>query len=251
MQTTRVRVLVVSVVFVMASVVGWAQKGDLTHEHPATPSANVDFGVLPAPGPLGPLPCLQPTTPPAPPAVFGGPGDPCAFWLHHLTPEEVTILKGGEVTFQVHGGGHAMAIYEVSKDTTRNEIGQYMCVGRDPSTFTDTTLHHCLATSAAGQQNVLDNHNILDGHGDVVIVSGVGGPPAVHPGNRVWSTEGRLMSAGGMQFLNGGTIPAGPNSNGELLTYQFLKTGRYLVICMNRSHLLNDWMFGFVNVTGE
>jgi hypothetical protein len=49
----------------------------------------------------------------------------------------------------------------------------------------------------------------------------------------------------------GGTIPAGPNSNGELLTYQFLKTGRYLVICMNRSHLLNDWMFGFVNVTGE
>jgi hypothetical protein len=25
-------------------------------------------------------------------------------------------------------------------------------------------------------------------------------------------------------------------------------TGRYLVICMNRSHYLNDWMFGFVDV---
>ena len=45
--------------------------------------------------------------------------------------------------------------------------------------------------------------------------------------------------------------PAGPASNGQLLTYQFLKTGRYLVICMNRVHFLNDWMFGFVNVVGE
>lgn len=23
------------------------------------------------------------------------------------------------------------------------------------------------------------------------------------------------------------------------------------VICMNRTHFLNDWMFGFVNVTGQ
>ena len=58
------------------------------------------------------------------------------------------------------------------------------------------------------------------------------------------------MSAGGMQFLNGGTIPAGPTSNGQLLTYRFQKTGRYLVLCMNRVHFLNDWMFGFVNVKG-
>jgi hypothetical protein len=32
---------------------------------------------------------------------------------------------------------------------------------------------------------------------------------------------------------------------------RFDRTGRYLVICMNRSHLLNDHMFGFVNVVGE
>ena len=56
------------------------------------------------------------------------------------------------------------------------------------------------------------------------------------------------MSAGGHQFLNGGTIPAGPTSNGQLITYRFLTPGRYLVICMNRVHFLNDWMFGFVNV---
>ena len=49
--------------------------------------------------------------------------------------------------------------------------------------------------------------------------------------------------------LNGGTLPAGPTSNGQLLTYRFQKTGRYLVLCMNRVHFLNDWMFGFVNVT--
>jgi hypothetical protein len=63
---------------------------------------------------------------------------------------------------------------------------------------------------------------------------------------------GRLMSAGGVQFLNGGTIPAGATtpSDGQLVTYQFLKTGRYLIICINRSHSLNDWMFGFVNVVG-
>ena len=55
------------------------------------------------------------------------------------------------------------------------------------------------------------------------------------------------MSAGGQQFLNGGTTV----DNGQLITYAFLKTGRYLVICMNRTHFLNDWMFGFVNVKGD
>ena len=89
-----------------------------------------------------------------------------------------------------------------------------------------------------------------DGNQNVVLVAQPN-VTNVHPDNRVWSPEGRLMSAGGMQFLNGGSIPAGPTSNGQLLTYQFLKSGRYLVICMNRVHFLNDWMFGFVNVQGE
>jgi hypothetical protein len=88
---------------------------------------------------------------------------------------------------------------------------------------------------------------VKDGKQRVVLVA----QPNVtnlHPDNRVWSPEGRLMSAGGQQFLNGGTVPAGPTSNGQLITYRFLENGRYLVICMNRTHFLNDWMFGFVNV---
>jgi hypothetical protein len=201
----------------------------------------VDFGVLPT-GPLGPPPCLQS-------GAIGGPADPCSYKIHHLTPEEVTIKQGGEVTFQVHGGGHGFAIYEVSKDTTRQELGQYLCMGEDPKDIADPTLHACnlLATNADAL------HEIKDGHGKVVIVArpNLTGAPGLHPDNRVWSPENRLMSAGGMQFLNGGTVPAGPTSNGQLITYQFLKNGRYLVLCINRVHFLNDWMFGFVNVTGE
>jgi len=247
MQITRVRVLVVSTLFVMTAVLGRAQQGDLTHGRPATPDANVDFGVLPT-GPLGPPPCVQVEVPPT--IVFGGPTDPCAYKNHHLTPEEVTIEKEGEVTFQIHGGGHAMAIYEVSKDTTRDEIGQIICPGDDPRTIANPGDHVCPGGNAA---NAAAAHTISDGHGDVVIVAGPQGPaPAVHPNNRVWSPEGRLMSAGGVQFLNGGTAPTGTGATGgQLLTYRFLKTGRYLVICMNRSHFLNDWMFGFVNVVGE
>jgi hypothetical protein len=234
----RVRLLLVAAAFVAATSAPFAQQGDLTHQHPATESAAVDFGVLPL-VPVGPAPCLQT-------GAIGGPTDPCAYKLHHLTPEEVTILKDGEVTFQVHGGGHAMAIYEVSKDTTRDEVGQFLCAGEDPSTIGDPAFHKCnlSATNAAAQ------HLIADGHGDVVIVAS----PNVtntHPDNRVWSPSDRLMSAGGRQFLNGGTIPAGATSDGQLITYQFLKTGRYLIICMNRTHFLNDWMFGFVNVTGQ
>ena len=230
--------LLVAIACMTIPVVSFAQKGDLTHDQPAVPNAAVDFGVLPL-APLGPLPCLQS-------GAIGGPTDPCAYKLHHLTPEEVTILKDGQVTFQIHGGGHAMAIYEVSKDTTRDEIGQFLCAGADPSTIGDPAAHTCdLSAANAGAQHV-----IADGHGSVVIVASANVTNA-HPDNRVWSEPGRLMSAGGRQFLNGGTIPAGSTSDGQLVTYRFLKTGRYLVICMNRTHFLNDWMFGFVNVTGN
>jgi hypothetical protein len=234
----RVNSWFVAVALIVAPAASYAQQGDLTHNHPAAPSASVDFGVLPT-APLGPLPCLQA-------GGIGGPADPCAYKLHHLTPEEVTITKGGEVTFQIHGGGHGFAIYEVSKDTTRDELGQYLCKGTDPKEIADPTLHPCNLLPA----NADARHEIKDGHGDVVIVARANVTNA-HPDNRVWSPEDRRMSAGGIQFLNGGTIPAGPTSNGQLITYQFVKTGRYLVICMNRVHFLNDWMFGFVNVVGE
>src|SRR5215510_15865331 len=130
-QISLLRLLLVVVAIAAMPMASFTQNGhrDLTHDQPADPNASVDFGVLPL-APLGPLPCLQS-------GAIGGPADPCAYKLHHLTPEETTILKGGQVTFQIHGGGHAMAIYEVSKDTTRDELGQFLCPGVDPSTIGD------------------------------------------------------------------------------------------------------------------
>src|SRR5262245_48909294 len=225
MRFTTVVVLSATVAMLPATI--RAQKGDLTHEHAATPNGAVDFGVFPT-GPLGPLPCLQS-------GAIGGPADPCQYKLHHLTPEEVTILKGGEVTFQIHGGGHGLAIYEVSKDTTRDEIGQFLCPGDDPATFAGPEVHPCVPAPipsgpnpAPGVANAAAHRLIRYGHNDVVIVAAPNVTNA-HPDNRVWSPEGRLMSAGGRQFLNGGTIAAGPTSDGQLITYKFLKNGRYLV----------------------
>lgn len=215
--------------------IGWAFDDD--HQHPAKDAA-VDFGVLPT-GPLGPPPCLQT-------GAIGGPADPCAYKIHHLTPEEVTVSKNGQVTFQVHGGGHGITIYEVSKDTTRADIGKYLCPGIDPSTAGNPALLNCNLSAV----NANAAHTILDAKSNVVIVASAN-LTNTHPDNRLWSEPGRLMSAGGRQFLNGGTTPAGPNSDGQLVTYRFPATGRFLVICMNRTHSLNDWMFGFVNVTGD
>ena len=95
-------VVITLAAFVTLDLVALAQKGDLTHNQPATEDAAVNFGVLPT-APLGPAPCAQDA------AAIGGPTDPCSFTLHHLTPEEVTIFKGGQVSFQIQGGGHAMA----------------------------------------------------------------------------------------------------------------------------------------------
>jgi|SRR5215203_1548822 len=227
--------------FVAIALVAVPTLASAQHEHPPATAA-VDFGVLSAGPtgiaiPIGPAPCLQE-------GAIGGPADRCSYKLHVLTPEETTIAKGGQVTFQVHGGGHGFAIYEVSKDTTRQDLGQFLCAGTDPAEIADPALHQCnlLTTNADAM------HRVEDGHGDVVLVAQVN--TTVHPDNRVWSEPGRLVSAGAMQFLNGGTIPAGPTSNGQILTYRFEKTGRYLVLCMNRVHFLNDWMFGFVNVNG-
>lgn len=238
-----------------------AQHHDLTHQQPADENAQVGFGIFPVGNSLGPEPlCLVvgttytfPGTPPvtraAVAADIGGPNDPCSYKNHLLTPEEVTVFKGGQVTLQVHGGGHAPAIYEVSKDTTRDDIGQYLCPGFD-RTF-PAQFHPCRTglnvppnPPPTGAANAAAAHDIADGKGDIVIVAAAADTSPT--GNRVWSEPGRLMAAGGIQFANGGTTVA----NGELIAYRFLKTGRYLVICMNRSHFLNDWMFGFVNVVG-
>ncbi len=241
----KIKSMFIAAVIAVLPVVFVAQQGRANDDHrhpPAASDAHVDFGVLPT-VPLGPPPCLQS-------GAIGGAADPCSYKIHHLTPEETTISKGGQVTFQIHGGGHGIALYRVSKDTTRDGIGQFLCSGDDPAKIADPALHKCNLDAV----NANKKHIVLDGDGDVVYVAEAVPPlpnPPVHPDNRVWSEPGRLMSAGGQQFLNGGTIPAGATSNGQLVTYRFLKPGRYLVICMNRTHHLNDWMFGFVNVTGD
>lgn len=223
----------------LTSFVTQGRDGDHDDHARAPANALVDFGVLPT-APLGPPPCLQS-------GAIGGPADPCSYLLHRLTPEETTLAKGGEVTFQIHGGGHGIALYRVSKDTTREGIGQFLCPGPDPSTVKVEDIAQLKCNLDATNANA--EHVVKDGDGDVVYVAAPGTP--THPNNRVWSEPGRLMSVGAHQFLNGGTIPAGATSNGQLVTYRFLKPGRYLVICMNRTHHLNDWMFGFVNVTGD
>ena len=167
-------------------------------------------------------PCLQS-------GGIGGPTDPCSYLIHHMNSDvDVTISKGGQVRFNVAGGGHSIAIYEVHMSTARDDIGEDLCLG-----FVRT-----LPQTLAGQPcnlsstNAGSNHMISDGK-DVVIVSGTN-----PPNNQVDDETGRLASQSN-------------TGNGTFFTYRFLKTGRYLVICKNRTHLLNDWMFGFVNVIGD
>ncbi len=124
-----------------------------------------------------------------------------------------------------------------------------------PATATSTSVSSVEIGGGAGWQSDMvasmnAQHIVSDSHGDVILIASPNNTNA-HPDNRVWYEPGRLMSVGGRQFLPGGTIPAGPTSDGQLISYRFLKTGRYLVICMNRTHFLNDWMFGFVNVAGH
>jgi hypothetical protein len=236
---TPFSLLLIAAVIAAIPVVSFTQHAvahrDLTEVQATTENPLVDFGVFPT-APLGPEPCLQS-------GGIGGPTDPCAYKIHHLTPEEVTISRNDQVTFQIHGGGHAFAIYEVSRDTSRDQIGQFLCAGMDPATIQDPNAHVCNLSAT----NANAGHTVVDASGDVVIVASPNVTNA-HPDNRVWYEPGRFMSAGGIQFLNGGTVAAGPTSNGQLITYQFTKPGRFLVICMNRTHFLNDWMFGFVNV---
>src|SRR2546430_676447 len=88
---------------------------------PAGPGATVHFGQHP----------MQ-TPEPQPPAGNGAGGAV----THFLFPDDVTILKGGTVTFVVNGGGHGIAIHSVSKKTTRADIAEDLCDGNNHETGT-------------------------------------------------------------------------------------------------------------------
>ncbi len=182
---------------------------DLTNK-PAVQDAFVDFG-----HPVHPQP-------PAP--------------AHHtLYPDEVTIVKGGTVTFTMHGMGHGIAIYPVSKNTTRAHIAEDLCQGPSGTGYADPVVCNVANATAALP------YTITDGNGNIVI------DIAQFPTQRqVDSPAGQLFSAGGLPgvLLTGSTL----TTRGSQVRYRFAEDGRYLVICINRVHAINDWMFGFVNV---
>ena len=209
---------------------------------------------------------------------------------HFLFPDDVTILKGGSVTFVVNGGGHGIAIHPVSKKTTRADIAEDLCDGAtaenpDPikdrraraavcngTVVTPTTINGT-PVSVTGTQNL--DYSITDGKDDLIIHTGFNVNIAATPTtpaivilnprvddsehtHQLVATSGR--SAGDTAnpaaiatnqagaFLTGSANPA---TAGNRIRVQFLKNGRYLVVCMNRGHYLNDHMFGFVNVVGD
>lgn len=82
---------------------------------------------------------------------------------HILDPNDVTIFKGGTVTFTMNGTGHGIAIYPVSKNTTRAHIAEDLCQGGAGSQSPDpATCNVANATAALP-------YTITDGDGRVVI----------------------------------------------------------------------------------
>jgi plastocyanin len=166
-------------------------------------------------------------------------GDPVALTgaaNNVVVPDEVTIAKGGTVTFVVNGVGHGIAIYPVSKDTTRNAIIAQLCP-HDPVTGA------CVDPGFANA-----DHTTHDGKDNVIIVTGTNPPfqRVDDPTDRLLATSTQIGNLAGV-FLTGKTA----TTTATQLQFRFDKAGRYLVICMNRSHYLSNWMFGFVDVVGD
>jgi hypothetical protein len=166
---------------------------------------------------------------------------------HFLAPDDVTVRKGGTVTFVVNGGGHGIAVYPVSKNTTREDISADLCQGGP--TVCNGTAPTTDPANPVGTQNL--RYQIDDGKERLIIDTGTGAtqPRVDDPSNRLLSTSGTIPG----EAVTGGAFLVGttPTAVGNRIQYRFTKNGRFLVICQNRGHLLNDWMFGFVNVVGD
>jgi hypothetical protein len=152
-----------------------------------------------------------------------------------VVPDEASIRRGGTATFRVNGTNHGIAIYPVSRRTTREEITAQLCPHDATGVCTD-------ATFANG------DHTIVDGKGNIVIVTGTNPPFARvdDPTDRLLATSTQLGNVPGA-FLVGTTA----TTAGNQVQVRFRKSGRFLVVCMNRGHALNAWMFGFVNVGND
>ena len=211
---------------------------------------------------------------------------------HFLMPNEVTIQKGGTVTFVVNGGGHGIAIHEVSKKTTRADIAEDLCDGNNhetpnatvPEEITDRRARAAVCNGAVQESAVINgvvvnflgsqnlDYMITDGKGNLVIEPGFNADGAINPRLDDPDHSPRLLATSGASpgDTNNPAAIAG-NRAGALLTgtafnptatppvatpgnriqVRFNKTGRFLVICMNRAHSLNDHMFGFISVVDD
>ena len=226
---------------------------------------------------------------PQPPQA-GVPGSPDNASTHFLLPDDVTIKKGGTVTFVVNGGGHGIAIHEVNKKTTRDDIAGDLCQGPAGADEADRRARNAVCNATIQNQVMVGgstillngtenlNYRIRDGKGRLVVEPGFninaansGQTAVVIVNPRVDDPDhsDRLLATSGASpgdvnnpaaiatnragaFLTGtafnpAAVPPVATA-GNRVQVQFNRSGRYLVICMNRGHLLNDHMFGFVNV---
>jgi plastocyanin len=177
---------------------------------------------------------------------------------HFLDPDDVTINKGGTVTFVVNGGGHGIAIYPVSKKTTRDDIAADLCQGGTSDADRLGRSLVCNGTivtpsGVVGTQNL--RYLLTDGKDNVVIDTdtGANSPRIDDPTDRLIATSGAIPGADPAAVTKAGAFLTGTNATGAAgnrIQYRFNKTGRFLVICTNRGHSLNNHMFGFVNVVG-
>jgi plastocyanin len=210
---------------------------------------------------------------------------------HFLLPDDVTIKKGGTVTFIPNGAAHGIAIHEVDKKTTREDIAAGLCDGNNHETgpgneaadriaravvcngaVVTPAVINGISVNVTGTNNL--DYIVTDAKGNVVIEPGfnvnIAATPTtqailiVNPRVDAPTSSPRLLATSGASpgdvnnpaaiatnrngaFLTG---TANPATAGNRIQVQFNHTGRFLIICMNRAHSLNDHMFGFVTVVG-
>ena len=262
MKSARTSIIVIAVMAALAFPA--AGRADDNDKNKAATEAFVQFGQLVTPAP--------------------GPGSLAGAVTHFLLPDDVTIRKDGTVTFVVNGGGHGIAIHRVSKKTTRADIAEDLCQGGANEADRAGRFVVCNGTIVTGVGTIVGTQNlayqITDGRENLVIdvpqniannnprvddavnseqlLATSGRSRACGPGETAPACDPSVFGANPAGGFLTGSVIADPTTTpptlaavGNRIRVEFKKTGRYLVVCMNRAHALNDHMFGFVNVVGE
>jgi hypothetical protein len=116
---------------------------------------------------------------------------------HFLNPDDVTIRKGGTVTFVVNNGGHGIAIYPVNKKTTREDIAEDLCQGPPGTAESDRAARF----TVCGAVQAALNYDITDAKGDLIIRTvNVANPRVDDPTNRLPGHPRCQRGLGDVQF---------------------------------------------------